>query len=62
MHSGKKGDKYADASKLPTYTLGGGVCTFLDFLKSEIKSSLDHLNILSVTTSWECYFLGIPII
>ncbi|XP_037464998.1 putative aldehyde oxidase-like protein isoform X1 [Triticum dicoccoides] len=40
----KKGDKHADVSKLPAYTLGGGVCTFPDFLKSEIKSSLHHLN------------------
>ncbi|XP_037465271.1 putative aldehyde oxidase-like protein isoform X2 [Triticum dicoccoides] len=46
----KKGDKHADVSKLPAYTLGGGVCTFPDFLKSEIKSSLHHLNDDSVVT------------
>ncbi|KAJ1288893.1 hypothetical protein BS78_02G123100 [Paspalum vaginatum] len=39
-----KGDRNPDVSELPSYTLGGGVCTFPDFLKSEIKSSIDHLN------------------
>nr|XP_045087535.1 probable aldehyde oxidase 4 [Aegilops tauschii subsp. strangulata] len=46
----KKGDKDADVSKLPAYTLGGGVCTFPDFLKSEIKSSLLHLTDVSDVT------------
>uniref|UniRef100_A0ACD5UUT5 Uncharacterized protein n=2 Tax=Avena sativa TaxID=4498 RepID=A0ACD5UUT5_AVESA len=52
----KKGDKHADVSKLPTYTLGGGVCTFPDFLKSEIRSSLDHLNVSNVTISGEGWY------
>ncbi|CAM0943301.1 unnamed protein product [Alopecurus aequalis] len=52
----KKGDKHADVSKLPTYTLGGGVCTFPDFLKSEIKSSLDHLNVSNVMVSGEGWY------
>uniref|UniRef100_A0A8R7R774 aldehyde oxidase n=1 Tax=Triticum urartu TaxID=4572 RepID=A0A8R7R774_TRIUA len=53
----KKGDKHADVSKLPAYTLGGGVCTFPDFLKSEIKSSLHHLNDDSdVTVSREGWY------
>ncbi|XP_037468036.1 putative aldehyde oxidase-like protein isoform X2 [Triticum dicoccoides] len=46
----KKGDKGSDVSKLPAYTLGGGVCTFPDFLKSEIKSSLLHLTDVSDVT------------
>uniref|UniRef100_A0A0E0LJD2 aldehyde oxidase n=1 Tax=Oryza punctata TaxID=4537 RepID=A0A0E0LJD2_ORYPU len=52
----KKGDKHPDASKLPSYTFGGGICTFPDFLKSEIKSSLD-LNDASVSSpkeGWYC--------
>ncbi|XP_044961392.1 putative aldehyde oxidase-like protein [Hordeum vulgare subsp. vulgare] len=46
----RKGDKDADVSKLPAYTLGGGVCTFPDFVKSEIKSSLRHLTDVSDVT------------
>uniref|UniRef100_N1QSH0 Putative aldehyde oxidase 4 n=1 Tax=Aegilops tauschii TaxID=37682 RepID=N1QSH0_AEGTA len=46
----KKGDKDADVCKLPAYTLGGGVCTFPDFLKSEIKASLIHLTDVSDVT------------
>ncbi|GJN12240.1 hypothetical protein PR202_ga30534 [Eleusine coracana subsp. coracana] len=34
----KKGDKGPDASKLPSYTLGGGICIFPDFLISELKA------------------------
>src|SRR6185437_12574061 len=29
----KKGDKKPDVGKLPSYTFGGGICTFPDFLK-----------------------------
>ena len=48
----KKGDKDAHARKLPAYTLGGGICTFPDFLKSEIKSSLLHpTDVSDVTVS-----------
>ncbi|PNT76760.1 hypothetical protein BRADI_1g52740v3 [Brachypodium distachyon] len=52
----KKGDKSADVSKLPSYTLGGGVCTFPDFLKSEMKSSLDYLNDSNVAVSREGWY------
>uniref|UniRef100_J3MK08 aldehyde oxidase n=1 Tax=Oryza brachyantha TaxID=4533 RepID=J3MK08_ORYBR len=53
----KKGDKYPDVSKLPNYTLGGGICTFPDFLKSEIKASLDYMNDATVSSpreGWYC--------
>ncbi|KAL6893928.1 hypothetical protein ACP4OV_008026 [Aristida adscensionis] len=41
----KKGDERADVSKLPGYSdSAGAVCTFPEFLKSEIKSSLDQAN------------------
>ncbi|XBI04139.1 hypothetical protein VPH35_132476 [Triticum aestivum] len=36
-------DLDANVGKLPAYTPGGGVCTFPDFLKSEIKSLILHL-------------------
>jgi xanthine dehydrogenase iron-sulfur cluster and FAD-binding subunit A len=39
----KKGDEPAEVSKLPGYN-SSAVCTFPDFLKSEIKSSLEHTN------------------
>ncbi|CAN6203596.1 unnamed protein product [Urochloa humidicola] len=52
----KKGDKNPDVSELPSYTLGGGVCTFPDFLKAEIKSSLDHLNDACITASVEGWY------
>ncbi|XP_062214372.1 indole-3-acetaldehyde oxidase [Phragmites australis] len=39
----KKGDEPADVSKLPGYNTGA-VCTFPEFLKSEIKSSLQQAN------------------
>ncbi|KAF0908662.1 hypothetical protein E2562_027223 [Oryza meyeriana var. granulata] len=53
----KKGDRHPDVSKLPSYTLGGGICTFPDFLKSEIKASLDYMNDASVSSpreGWYC--------
>jgi indole-3-acetaldehyde oxidase len=37
----KKGNEAADVSKLPSYN-SGAVCTFPEFLKSEIKSSVDR--------------------
>ncbi|XP_047092752.1 indole-3-acetaldehyde oxidase-like [Lolium rigidum] len=37
----KKGADRADVDKLPAYS-AGAVCTFPDFLKAEIKSSLEH--------------------
>ncbi|KAK1604793.1 hypothetical protein QYE76_028466 [Lolium multiflorum] len=37
----KKGADRADVDKLPTYS-AGAVCTFPEFLKAEIKSSLEH--------------------
>jgi indole-3-acetaldehyde oxidase len=39
----KKGHEPADVSKLPGYNRGS-VCTFPEFLKSEIKSSLEQAN------------------
>uniref|UniRef100_A0A0E0EA68 FAD-binding PCMH-type domain-containing protein n=1 Tax=Oryza meridionalis TaxID=40149 RepID=A0A0E0EA68_9ORYZ len=41
---------------LPSYTLGGGICTFPDFLKSEIKSSLDFndASISGPREGWYC--------
>ncbi|KAL5197520.1 hypothetical protein ABZP36_001032 [Zizania latifolia] len=53
----RKGDKHPDVSKLPSYTLGGGICTFPDFLKSEIKSEIDYLNDANVSSpreGWYC--------
>ncbi|EEC81861.1 hypothetical protein OsI_25640 [Oryza sativa Indica Group] len=52
----KKGDKHPDPTKLPSYTLGGGICTFPDFLKSEIKSSIDFndASISSPREGWYC--------
>ncbi|CAN6165842.1 unnamed protein product [Urochloa humidicola] len=52
----KKSDKNADVSELPSYTLGGGVCTFPDFLKSEIKSSLDPQNDACIAESREGWY------
>ncbi|CAL5089858.1 unnamed protein product [Urochloa decumbens] len=52
----KRGDKNPDVSELPSYNLGGGVCTFPDFLKSEIKSSLDHLNDACIAASAEGWY------
>ncbi|KAF8655092.1 hypothetical protein HU200_061223 [Digitaria exilis] len=52
----KKDDKNPDVSELPSYTLGGGVCTFPDFLKSEIKSSHDHLNVDSTAACKEGWY------
>jgi abscisic-aldehyde oxidase len=46
----KKGDKKPDVSKLPSYTFGGGICTFPDFLKSELRY-LQHLDDVNITTS-----------
>ncbi|CAD6344008.1 unnamed protein product [Miscanthus lutarioriparius] len=52
----KKGDRNPDVSELPSYTLGGGVCTFPDFLKTELKSSLDHLNNPCIAASREGWY------
>jgi abscisic-aldehyde oxidase len=52
----KRGDKNPDVSDLPSYTLGGGVCTFPDFLKSEIKSSLDYLSDVCIAASREGWY------
>ncbi|CAD6226041.1 unnamed protein product [Miscanthus lutarioriparius] len=52
----KKGDRNRDVSELPSYTLGGGVCTFPDFLKAELKSSLDHLNNPYIAASREGWY------
>ncbi|CAL5079749.1 unnamed protein product [Urochloa decumbens] len=52
----KRGDKNPDVSELPSYTLGGGVCTFPDFLKSEIKSSLDHVDDARIAASGEGWY------
>ncbi|CAN6180235.1 unnamed protein product [Urochloa humidicola] len=52
----KRGDKNPDVSELPSYTLGGGVCTFPDFLKSEIKSSLDPQNDACIAESREGWY------
>ncbi|PUZ69266.1 hypothetical protein GQ55_2G094000 [Panicum hallii var. hallii] len=47
----KKGDKKPDVGKLPSYTFGGGICTFPDFLRSEIKTLQQHLDDVNITTS-----------
>ncbi|CAL4919463.1 unnamed protein product [Urochloa decumbens] len=39
----KKGDEPANISKLPSYN-SGSICTFPDFLKSEIKCSMENTN------------------
>ena len=52
----KRSDKNPDVSELPSYTLGGGVCTFPDFLKCEIKSSLNHLNDVYISASREGWY------
>ncbi|KAG0542539.1 hypothetical protein BDA96_02G112900 [Sorghum bicolor] len=52
----KKGDKNPDVSELPSYILGGGICTFPDFLKTEIKSSLDHLSSPCIAVSREGWY------
>jgi len=46
----KKGDEPADVSKLPGYD-SGAVCTFPEFLKSEIKSSVEQVNGASLPVS-----------
>ncbi|XP_066331858.1 indole-3-acetaldehyde oxidase-like [Miscanthus floridulus] len=46
----KKGDEPADVSKLPGYN-SGAVCTFPEFLKSEIKSSIEQVNSAPVPVS-----------
>ncbi|GJN12245.1 hypothetical protein PR202_ga30540 [Eleusine coracana subsp. coracana] len=53
----KRSDKNPDVSKLPRYTLGGGICTFPDFLKSEIKLLLNRLSDACITTSREGWYL-----
>ncbi|XP_062214373.1 indole-3-acetaldehyde oxidase-like [Phragmites australis] len=51
----KKGDEPADASKLPGYNTGA-VCTFPEFLKSEIKSSLQQANGAPVAVSGDGWY------
>jgi xanthine dehydrogenase iron-sulfur cluster and FAD-binding subunit A len=53
----KRSDRNPDVSKLPSYTLGGGICTFPDFLKSEIKLLLNCLSDACITTSREGWYL-----
>ncbi|XP_062230838.1 putative aldehyde oxidase-like protein isoform X2 [Phragmites australis] len=52
----KKGDKKSDVGKLPSYTLGGGICTFPEFLKTEIKSSRDNLDDANITVSKDSWY------
>jgi indole-3-acetaldehyde oxidase len=46
----KKGDEPAEVSKLPGYN-SGAICTFPEFLKSEIKSTLKQANGVPVAVS-----------
>ncbi|OQU90857.1 hypothetical protein SORBI_3001G062500 [Sorghum bicolor] len=46
----KKGDEPAEVSKLPGYN-SGAICTFPEFLKSEIKSTLKQANDVPVAVS-----------
>ncbi|CAL4919469.1 unnamed protein product [Urochloa decumbens] len=46
----KKGNEPADVSKLPGYN-SGAVCTFPEFLKSEIKASVEQANNVPVLVS-----------
>uniref|UniRef100_A0ACD5UT81 Uncharacterized protein n=3 Tax=Avena sativa TaxID=4498 RepID=A0ACD5UT81_AVESA len=46
----KKGTDHADVSKLPAYT-SGAICTFPEFLKSEIKSSINQMDNVPVEIS-----------
>ncbi|KAJ1288886.1 hypothetical protein BS78_02G122500 [Paspalum vaginatum] len=48
----RRGDKKPDVSQLPSYTFGGGICTFPDFLKDEIKSlRQQHVDNANITVS-----------
>ncbi|XP_062212643.1 indole-3-acetaldehyde oxidase [Phragmites australis] len=51
----KKGDEPADVSKLPGYD-SSAVCTFPEFLKSEIKSSVDQANGPAVAISADGWY------
>jgi indole-3-acetaldehyde oxidase len=51
----KKGNEPTDVNKLPSYK-SGSVCTFPEFLKSEIKSSLDQANGALVTVSNDVWY------
>ncbi|CAL4944785.1 unnamed protein product [Urochloa decumbens] len=51
----KKGNEPADVSKLPGYN-SGAVCTFPEFLKSEIKSSADQVNGALVMVSGDGWY------
>jgi xanthine dehydrogenase iron-sulfur cluster and FAD-binding subunit A len=53
----KRGERKPDVSKLPSYILGGGICTFPDFLKYEIKSFIKHLNDACIAPSIEGWYL-----
>ncbi|CAN6281052.1 unnamed protein product [Urochloa humidicola] len=46
----KKGNEPADVSKLPGYN-SGAVCTFPEFLKSEIKATVEQMNSVPVLVS-----------
>ncbi|KAF8690686.1 hypothetical protein HU200_041061 [Digitaria exilis] len=52
----KKSDKKPDVSKLPSYTFGGGICTFPDFLRSELKSLQQHNDDVNTTSSKEGWY------
>ncbi|KAL6636782.1 hypothetical protein ACP70R_024354 [Stipagrostis hirtigluma subsp. patula] len=51
----KKGDQPADVSKLPGYS-SGAVCTFPEFLKAEIKSSVDQAKGAPVAVSGDGWY------
>ncbi|RCV40527.1 hypothetical protein SETIT_9G061500v2 [Setaria italica] len=51
----RKGSEAADVSKLPSYN-SGAVCTFPEFLKSEIKSSVDQANGATVMDSEDGWY------
>ncbi|KAM0919400.1 hypothetical protein ACQ4PT_008302 [Festuca glaucescens] len=46
----KKGTDHADVSKLPAY-ISGAICTFPEFLKSEIKSSINQMDNVPIEIS-----------
>ncbi|CAN6297512.1 unnamed protein product [Urochloa humidicola] len=51
----RKGKEPADVSKLPSYN-SAAVCTFPEFLKSEIKSSVDQANGVTVTVTEDGWY------
>ncbi|KAM0876216.1 hypothetical protein ACQ4PT_036311 [Festuca glaucescens] len=46
----KKGTDHADVSKLPAY-ISGAICTFPEFLKSEIKTSINQMDNVPIEIS-----------